>query len=420
MRTDSMTVSAQAQQEAREYVTKQYGAELLPEKPPIYKTKSKSAQEAHEAIRPTSSWREPDKMHKFLSKDQARLYTLIWQRFVASQMANAIYDTMSVAVKAGVLATPKADGPWTYQFSASGSRLRFKGFLAVYEESKDEDALPDTEEGKILPDLTAGQLVHLLKLLPEQHFTQPPPRFTDATLIKTLEEHGIGRPSTYAPTVSTIQERGYVERVDKRLHPTELGEIINDLLVEYFPDIVDVEFTAKMENDLDRIANGETEWVPVLNEFYSPFAEALAHAEANMPQVSIADEPTGEPCEKCGSPMVFKMGRFGKFQACSNFPTCRNAKPFLVKLGVACPNDGGEVVERRTKKGRVFYGCANYPDCGWSSWKKPMPTPCPKCQGMLVQKNRYQAKCVACESEFQIQKLATPEVKTVKPELVLA
>ena len=420
MRTDSMTVSTQAQEEARDYVTKQYGGELLPEKPPIYKTKSKSAQEAHEAIRPTSSWREPDKMHKFLSKDQARLYTLIWQRFVASQMANAIYDTMSVAVKAGILPTPTADGPWTYQLSASGSRIRFKGFLAVYEESKDEDAVPDTDEGKILPDLTVGQLVHLLKLLPEQHFTQPPPRFTDATLIKLLEEHGIGRPSTYAPIVSTIQERGYAERVDKRLHPTELGEIINDLLVEYFPDIVDVEFTAKMENDLDRIANGEAEWVPVLNEFYSPFAAALAHAEANMPQISIADEPTGEPCEKCGSPMVFKMGRFGKFQACSNFPNCRNAKPFLVKMGVTCPNDGGEVVERRTKKGRVFYGCANYPDCSWSSWKKPLPMPCPKCQGMLVQKNRYQAKCVACESEFQIQKLAMPEPKTVKPELVLA
>jgi DNA topoisomerase-1 len=403
MRTDSTSVSKQAQQDARNFISQRYGKEMLPEQPPIYKTKSKSAQEAHEAIRPTSVMREPDKVKKFLSRDQARLYTLIWQRFVASQMASAIYDTVSVVIKAGI-ANGSLPKDWPYQLLASGSRLKFKGFLMVYEESRDEDAIPD-KDNNLLPKLTVGQEVHLVKLLPEQHFTQPPPRYTDATLVKTLEEHGIGRPSTYAPTVSTIQERGYVERADKRLHPTELGEIINDLLVQYFPDIINVEFTAKMENDLDRIANGETDWVPVLSEFYRPFSKALAYAEENMPEVEIADEKTGEACEKCGHPMVLKMGRFGKFQACPNFPACRNAKPYLVKLNIPCPNDDGDIVERRTKKGRVFYGCANYPECKWSSWKKPLSSSCPECEGLLVQKSRYRAKCTACSLEFSLKEL---------------
>jgi DNA topoisomerase-1 len=241
-------------------------------------------------------------------------------------------------------------------------------------------------------------------------------------LVKSLEEHGIGRPSTYAPIISTIQNRGYVERFEKRLYPTELGEIVNDLLVEYFPDVINVQFTSHMENDLDRIARGKMEWGPVLNEFYEPFSKDLAHAEAHMPEVEIEDQPTGEMCDKCGHPMVIKWGRYGKFEACSNFPDCRNAKPHLVKLGIPCPNDGGELVERRTKKGRVFYGCANYPECEWSSWKRPLPAPCPNCQGLLVQKNRNWAQCLACEEQVELSQLPDTASKeeSAKTEMAVA
>lgn len=420
MRTDSTNVAKQAQNEARGFITERYGQEMLPEEPPVYKTKKRGAQEAHEAIRPTSVWREPEKVKGFLSRDQARLYTLIWQRFVASQMAQAIYDTMTLDIGAGP--NQPDNGTWPYQLRATGSRIRFKGFLTVYEESRDEDVAPDTSEGIILPELTEGELVDLLKLLPEQHFTQPPPRYTEASLVKALEEHGIGRPSTYAPIISTIQQRGYVERYEKRLYPTELGEIVNDLLVEYFPGIINVQFTSHMENDLDRIARGDMDWVPVLEEFYEPFSEAMAHAEEHMPEVSIADQPTGEICEKCGHPMVLKFGRYGKFEACSNFPECRNTKPHLVKLGIACPScEDGELVERRTKKGRVFYGCSNYPECEWSSWKRPLPTPCPNCEGLLVRKNRNWAQCLDCEEQFELNKLPEPtSEEAAKPELVTA
>lgn len=420
MRTDSTNVSQQAQNEARDFIGQRYGQDMLPEEPPIYKTKSKGAQEAHEAIRPTSIWREPHRVKAFLSRDQERLYTLIWQRFVSSQMANAIYDTMLVVIGAMQAALPAQDEEWPYRLQASGSRVRFKGFLSVYEETLDEDATPDASEGVILPELSEGEVVELRQLLPEQHFTQPPPRYTEATLVKTLEEYGIGRPSTYAPIITTIQQRGYVETVDKRLYPTELGEVVNELLVEYFPEIVNVEFTAHMEDDLDRIASGEMELTPVLEEFYTPFSHAVAHAEAHMPEVEIEDQPTGELCEKCGHPMVLKFGRFGKFEACSNFPECRNAKPHLVKLGIACPNDGGELVERRTKKGRVFYGCANYPECEWSSWKRPLPQPCPNCQGLLVQKNRNWAQCLNCEEQFELSQLPGAASEMPVPELELA
>lgn len=420
MRTDSTNVSKQAQAEAREFVSERYARELLPDEPPVYKTKSRSAQEAHEAIRPTSVWREPEKISRYLSRDQARLYTLIWQRFVASQMANALYDTISVVIGAGL--QQPTDGVWPYRLQASGSRIRFKGFLTVYEESQDEDVTPDASEGVILPELTEKEQVDLVELLPEQHFTQPPPRFTEASLVKALEENGIGRPSTYAPIISTIQHRGYVEKFEKRLYPTELGEIVNDLLVEYFPDIINLQFTSQLEDDLDRIARGDLEWVPVLDDFYRPFSEAVIHAEEHMPEVDIADQPTGELCEKCGHPMVLKFGRYGKFEACSNFPECRNTKPYLVKLGIACPNDGGDLVERRTKKGRIFYGCANYPECEWSSWKRPLPQSCPNCQGLLVRKNRNWAQCTNCEEQFEIDQL--PEVgsepETAKPELATA
>ena len=420
MRTDSTSVSKQAQSEARGFITERYGQKMLPEVPPVYKTRSRSAQEAHEAVRPTSVWRQPEEVKRYLSREQARLYTLIWQRFVASQMAQAVYDTMSIGVGAGQ--TQTGDGSWPYRLQATGSRVRFKGFLTVYEESRDEDAVPDTSEGVILPELEEGEPLDLLKLLPEQHFTQPPPRYTEASLVKALEEYGIGRPSTYAPIISTIQQRGYVERYEKRLYPTELGEIVNDLLVEYFPDIINLEFTSQMEDYLDRIARGELEWVPVLNDFYKPFSKDVAHAEAHMPEVEIADQPTGEICEKCGHPMVLKFGRYGKFEACSNFPECRNTRPHLIKLGIACPNDRGELVERRTKKGRIFYGCANYPECDWSSWKRPLPNPCPNCQGLLVQKNRNWAQCTNCEEQFEINQLpeAKPTEGSPEPELVVA
>lgn len=420
MRTDSTNVSKQAQNETRDFIRRQYGADMLPPEPPVYKTKSKAAQEAHEAIRPTSVWREPDKMEPYLSRDQARLYTLIWQRFVASQMAQAVYNTISVVVGAGLAQTN--EGIWPYRFRASGSRVQFKGFLAVYEESLDEDATPDQSEGVILPELDEGERLDLLQVLPEQHFTQPPPRYTEASLVKSLEEYGIGRPSTYAPIITTIQQRGYVEKFEKRLYPTELGEIVNELLVEYFPGIINVAFTSHMEDDLDRIADGSLDWVPVLQEFYEPFSKAVTHAEHHMPEISIADQPTGEICEKCGSPMVLKFGRYGKFEACSNFPECRNTKPHLVKLGIACPNDGGELVERRTKKGRIFYGCANYPECEWSSWKKPLPAPCPNCGGLLVQKNRNWAQCTRCEEQFELNQLPDPtrEKAAEEPELAAA
>ncbi len=416
MRTDSTSVSKQAQEEARQFIQEQFGADMLPPEAPVYKTKSKTAQEAHEAIRPTSVWREPGRLKRYLSRDQLSLYTLVWQRFVSSQMAQAVYDTMSITV--GASPAPVSGNNWPYRFQASGSRVRFKGFLTVYEETRDEDAAPDSSEGLILPELAEGDAVKLLKLIPEQHFTQPPPRYTEATLVKALEEYGIGRPSTYAPIISTIQQRGYVEKFEKRLYPTELGEIVNDLLVQYFPDIFNVQFTAQLEEDLDRIATGEQTWVAVLDEFYTPFSRAVQHAEHHMPEVSVDDQPTGELCDKCGSPMVLKFGRFGKFEACSNFPECRNAKPHLQKLELACPTGcGGQLVERRTKKGRVFYGCSNYPTCDWSSWKRPLPVPCPNCGGLLVQKNRQWAQCLACEEQVELKQLPDAP-KESQPELV--
>jgi DNA topoisomerase-1 len=333
-------------------------------------------------------------------------------------MAPAIYDTISVDVI--------ADSEWQFEdtkrltaqqlsaisrqpkylFRASGSRVKFPGFLAVYEESRDEDAAPDEEATEILPDLEAGEIVDLVQLIPEQHFTQPPPRYTEATLVRTLEEYGIGRPSTYAPIISTIQDRGYVERIERRLHPTELGFIVNDLLVKHFPDIVDVGFTAHMEGDLDLIARGEREWVPVLREFYEPFERSVKLAEQTMEKVPLADQTTGEKCDKCGHDMVIKWGRYGKFIGCSNFPDCRNTKPYLEKIGVQCPRCGGDLAEKRTRKKRIFYGCSNYPECDFVSWKKPLPQACPVCGGLLVVKNKQWARCTNCEEQVAMEKLA--------------
>lgn len=406
MRTDSTNVAEVAQQEARTYIGEKYGPDFMPPKPPVYKTKAKSAQEAHEAIRPTSVYREPRALRQHLTRDQYRLYNLIWKRFLASQMSRAIFDTMSVQIEAG----QPENGQRPYLFRASGSRLKFPGFLKVYEEARDEDAAPDEEEGKILPPLEEGEVVDLLQLMPEQHFTQPPPRYTEASLVRTLEEYGIGRPSTYAPIITTIQNRGYVERIDKRLFPTETGFIVNDLLVKHFPNVLDYSFTAKMEDDLDRIASGETDWVPVLRQFYGPFEKTLQLAEKTMEKVDLGPQETGEVCEKCGHPMIIKWGRYGKFIACSNFPACRNTKSFMVKIGVKCPVcKEGDLVERKTRRKRIFYGCNRYPECEFSTWNRPLPQPCPSCGGLLTVANKQWAKCVDCEEQVELDTLEEPD-----------
>ncbi len=373
MRTDSVSVAESAQAEARQLILERFGQEYLPPRPPQYKTRAKSAQEAHEAIRPTSVRREPASLKPYLTKEELRLYTLIWQRFVASQMAPAILDQTLVDILAG-----PAAGEKPYLFRATGSVIKFPGFLKVYEESREEDEKAEDEgEGVRLPPLQKGEELDLVRLLPKQHFTQPPPRYSDATLIRALEEYGIGRPSTYAPILSTLLQRRYVERVDKKLIPTELGFTVNDLLVEFFPDVVHVGFTAEMEEKLDQIATGEEAWVPMLHEFYGPFARTVEVARQKMPRVEFKPEPTGELCPECGEPLVIRHGRYGKFIGCSGWPNCRYTAPIPLP-GVSCPECGGAVVERRARRGRVFYGCINYrPDdetsCQWTSWKKPTP-----------------------------------------------
>lgn len=406
MRTDSVNVSKLAQQQAREYIAREFGPEFVPLEPPRHKTRSKGAQEAHEAIRPTDVTRAPDSLKQFLTRDQLRLYRLVWQRFVASQMKAAVYDTLSVDVHA-------VRPDQTYLFRASGSTLRFSGFLAVYEEAAEVDANGNGNgnDASHIPALGKDEPLRLHRLLPEQHFTQPPPRFTEATLVKTLEEHGIGRPSTYAPTISTIQNRGYVIREDKRLYPTDTGILVNDLLVDHFANILDVGFTAGMEADLDLIAAGEKDWAPVIDSFYKPFAEQVRRAEAEMPNVNTGPEEIGRDCPDCGKPLVIRYGRYGKFIGCSGFPECRHMEPWLEKVGVSCPLDGGDLVERRTRKGRTFYGCANYPECEWTSWKRPLPQPCPECGGLLVVKNRTHAVCTVCETETAQDELVPLEAE---------
>ncbi len=371
MRTDSLNVSAQAQKEVRDFVTKQYGKDYVPNKPPKYKTKSKGAQEAHEAIRPTSVMREPDRIKSYLRPDQYKLYKLIWERFVASQMENAVYDTVRVEIKAGV---DQQNMP--YLFRSSGSRIRFLGFLALYEDSRDEDDTSESDEGRIFPEMEIDELLRLLKLMPEQHFTQPPPRYTEASLVRALEEYGIGRPSTYAPTVAVIQDRDYVTKENKRLQPTETGKIVSELLVEYFPEEMDYQFTARMEGDLDTIAEQDGIWKPVLREFYDMFEDRLENARANMPQVK-QEEKVGRTCPTCNEgDLLIKYGRFGKFIGCSNYPECRHTEPYVEYAGVTCPQcgeeHGGELVVKKTKRGnRTFYGCSRYPDCDYSAWKLP-------------------------------------------------
>jgi len=403
MRTDSTNVAEQAQAEARQFITERYGEKFLPPEPPRYATKAKGAQEAHEAVRPTGVVRQPDLIKEFLSRDQFRLYQLIWQRFVASQMEAAVFDTLSVEVT-GIKTNE-------YLLRASGSTVKFPGFMIVYEEAKDEDRPAEEEEesARIPAGIEEGQVQRLVRLIPEQHFTQPPPRYTEASLVRTLEEYGIGRPSTYAPILSTIQTRGYVIREAKRLTPTETGILVNDLITKHFPVVVDYGFTARMEEDLDRIAAGELDWVESMSEFYGPFAERVALAEKEMPEMKTGPEPIGRACPDCGHELVIRWGRYGKFISCSGFPDCRHTEAWLEKIGVLCPKDQGEIVERKTRKGRMFYGCANYPACDFTSWKLPLKATCPECGGMLVVANKNQAQCLDCQDLFPLDQVVVEE-----------
>ncbi|MCM3224936.1 type I DNA topoisomerase [Terribacillus saccharophilus] len=391
MRTDSTRISNTAKEESATYIKETYGDEFLGSGT---KTKqNEGAQDAHEGIRPTSAFRHPDSVKAILSRDQFRLYKLIWERFIASQMAQAVLDTMTVhLVNEGV------------EFRATGSKVKFKGFMKVYVEGNDDNT---SEKDRLLPNLEEGMTVKADQITPNQHYTQPPPRYTEARLVRTMEEQGIGRPSTFAPTLDTIQRRGYVTLDNKRFVPTELGEIVIDILKEFFPEIIDLEFTVKMEEDLDHIEDGKTQWVTIIDEFYKGFDTRLEKAEQEMEKIEIRDEPAGIDCEECGHEMVYKMGRYGKFLACSNFPDCRNTKPILKKIGVTCPKcKEGEVVERKSKKNRVFYGCDRYPDCDFLSWDKPISRPCPKCTSMLVEKKAKkgtQITCSSCDYKEEVQ-----------------
>ncbi|KWX72581.1 DNA topoisomerase I [Paenibacillus riograndensis] len=385
MRTDSTRLSATAQEEAKELILAKYGEKFVPEAPRQYSKKAAGAQDAHEAIRPTSALREPEMVKEFMSRDQFRLYKLIWERFVSSQMSSAVLDTLSVDITAG-----------TAVFRAVGSKVSFPGFMKVYVEGNDDGT---TDEEKFLPPLQAGDDLKKQEIEPKQHFTQPPPRYTEARLVKTLEELGIGRPSTYAPTLETIQKRGYVAIEEKKFMPTELGELIIEQMEQFFPEILDVEFTAHMEGDLDHVEDGEEDWVKVLAEFYTSFEKRLVFAEEEMKEIEIEDEVSDEMCEKCGKPMVYKLGRFGKFLACSGFPDCRNTKPIVKDIGVSCPKcHEGKVVERRSKKGRVFYGCDQYPGCDFVSWDRPSVKPCPVCGSWMIEKRSKQGTKLQCTS----------------------
>jgi DNA topoisomerase-1 len=403
MRTDSTRISDAAREAAREYITQTYGQAFHGGR--AHKVRE-GAQDAHEAIRPTSVHNTPEKLAGILKRDELRLYTLIWNRFVASQMSAAIFDQTTVDINAK-----------DYTFRATGSVLKFAGFTKIYEESRDEDIAAEEKKGR-LPKLADGQKLHLQKLEPKQHFTEPPPRYTEATLVRALEENGIGRPSTYSTIVETIQARGYVIQVERRFAPTEIGIAVNDLLAEHFPDVVDLRFTAQMEGDLDKVAEGHEDWVNLLGRFYGPFMHELQEAEKKLPRLEIKDEPTDEICPNCGRPMVIKTGRFGRFISCTGYPECKTTRPILKDTGAKCPKDGGMIVERKSKKGRTFYGCANYPKCDFVSWDRVVPEPCPVCGSYVVSKTR-RGGTVALEcSANREHDTSSIAQKSEEPELV--
>jgi len=384
IRTDSTRISSEAQQEARRFIAEKYGEKYLPEELRVYKNKSAS-QDAHEAIRPTYTYMDPESVKESLTNDQYKLYKLIWSRFVASQMSSAVYDTISADILAGNLL-----------FKANGSKIKFQGFIAVYTEGKDEE----TEDNEVtIPDLAENEKLDVKKIEDKQHFTQPPLRYTEATLVKALEEKGIGRPSTYAPIISTILARGYVVKDKKFLMPTELGKIINDLMKANFKDIVDVQFTAQLEKKLDDVEEGQKKWSDLLKDFYGPFEETLKEAEAKIEQIEIPDEVTDIKCEKCGRNMVIKHGRFGKFLACPGFPECRNARPIFEEAGVTCPKCGGKVYIKKTRKGKKYLGCENNPKCSFMTWDMPAKENCPNCGSFMVKKYSGKKATIRCSNE---------------------
>jgi len=420
MRTDSTHVAASAISEAREFIGEKYGAKFLPPKPRSFVRKVKWAQEAHEAIRPTKIYRQPEQLRPFLNPAQLKLYELIWKRMVASQMSAALYDTTNVEIETSNAAAREAIGspksspnflgekqPQGYLLKASSSVVKFPGFMVVYSESRNEDERGESSDfiGVSLPKLRIGEKLIYMGTFPEQCFTQPPPRYTEATLIKTLEQKGIGRPSTYAPILSTIQERDYVNKADGKFHPTELGIIVNKILTEHFPKIVDPGFTAQMEEQLDEIAQGKYEWIAALQEFYPPFQDMLDKAWINLEKVNMT-QMSEETCPNCGRPMVIKVGRFGKFLACSGYPDCKTTMAYVIKTGVPCPQCGGELVGKINRRKKMFYGCRNFPQCQFAINRRPIAQPCPDCGNLLVQDRGDWAKCVACQRKV---KLSVPE-----------
>ena len=397
MRTDSTNVAASALSEAARYIKRKFGEQYAPKSPRTYTKRVRGAQEAHEAVRPTSIEREPASVRQHLNSDQFRLYDLVWKRMLASQMSDALFDSTTVDV-----AAPGKRSDTVYIFRAKGSVLKFPGFRVLYMEDRDDSsANGDEDETAPLPELEKGDAVDVRSLTPEQHFTKPPPRYSEPTLIKALEEQGIGRPSTYAPIIGTIMARDYVRKEQGRFIPTKLGTAVTGLLTAHFPNVMDVGFTARVEEELDDIASGEREWTPVLKDFYGPFDEAIERAmrEAERVPRDQIDEETDEVCEKCERPMVIKSGRFGRFLSCSGFPECRNSRPLLARVGVECSDCGGDLVERRQrgKGGRTFYGCSNYPTCNFAVNRKPLPQPCPECSKMLLASGRERAKCTECD-----------------------
>ncbi len=389
MRTDSTRISAEAQTEAREYITDKYGSEYIPQSPKIYKNKSAS-QDAHEAIRPTYVSMAPDEVKDSLNAEQYKLYKLIWSRFIASQMSSAVYDTVSADILAG-----------KYVFKANGSKVKFPGFMVLYIEGKDTEGKEEDseEENNTLPELIQGDVLELKKSTPKQHFTQPPARYTEATLVRALEERGIGRPSTYAPTITTILSRGYVIKEKKFLLPTELGKIVNDIMKKHFVDIVDAEFTAQMENQLDAVEDGKKAWKEVMRDFYSSFSGVLKEAEESIGDVEVPEEISDVICDKCGRNMVVKHGRFGKFLACPGFPECRNTKAIVEEAGVACPKCQGKVLFKKTKKGRKYIGCERNPECSFMSWDMPSNESCSVCGSFMLKKTSGKKSELKCSNE---------------------
>jgi DNA topoisomerase-1 len=374
MRTDSTRIADEAQEAARNFIRSVYGPNYAPGQAKQYK-KGNAAQDAHEAIRPTSVEHRPEDVSKHLTPDQAKLYKLIWQRFVASQMSPAVFDVMTVEITAR-----------NYTFRATGSTVKFDGFLRVYQEGKDDPNKIDDEERQPLPSLTEAEKLQLIALVPKQHFTEPPPRYTEATLVKALEEKGIGRPSTYAAIISTIIDRKYVELTEKKFRPTELGEAVNDLLVKHFPEIMDVEFTAEMEGKLDHVAEGTQDWVKMMRDFWEPFSLTVNKATEEAEKVKIEPKLAGMDCPNCGKPMVIRSSRFGEFIGCSDYPECKTiVRPEAAKVDVPCPKCGGEIAQKRSRKGTIFYGCNNYPKCDFVAWGKPIGRDCPKCSSPLVE-----------------------------------